>query len=158
METNISYLCIVINNNKIMVKKDKIVFNFLLIGAFLYREGNRILNEFGLNQQQFVVLKYISSRQPINQKEIHSHLLFEKSNLSKIIKKLENLELIKKTPGLNDSRYSLLTIKQKGKIIVKKAIKKIEIYNTELLENFSGKEIIKLNNTLEIFINKIRRQ
>ena len=71
---------------------------------------------------------------------------------------MENLELIKKTPGLNDSRYSLLTIKQKGKIIVKKAIKKIEIYNTELLENFSGKEIIKLNNTLEIFINKIRKQ
>ena len=94
-----------------MINKGRIVFNFLRIGAFLYREGNRIVSEYGLNQQQFVVLKYISRHQPINQKEIYSHLLFEKSNLSKIIKKLKNLDLIKKETDLNDSRYSLLTEK-----------------------------------------------
>lgn len=137
-----------------MTDKGKIVFNLLRIGAFLFREGNRIVSEYGLNQQQFVVLKYISSHQPINQKEIYSHLLFEKSNLSKIIKKLEKLELIKKETDSNDSRYSLLTIKSKGGIIIEKAMNKFETYNSELLENYSEEEIIILDNVLEIFINR----
>ncbi len=140
-----------------MKDKGKIIFNFLRIGAFLYREGNRIVSEFGLNQQQFVVLKYISSHQPINQKEIYSHLLFEKSNLSKIIKKLERLNLIRKGVDVNDSRFSLLTIKPEGIDIVENAMKKFDLYNSELLNAFSEQEISYINNSLEIFINKITK-
>lgn len=141
-----------------MIGKRKIIFHFLQIGAFLYREGNRIVNEFGINQQQFVVLRFISNHQPVNQKDIHSHLLFEKSNLSKIIKKLESLHLIRKKVSADDNRFSILTIKPKGKTIVKKAMKKIELYNSDLLKNFSEQEIYDINNSLEIFNNKMTKK
>jgi DNA-binding MarR family transcriptional regulator len=138
--------------------KRKIIFNFLQIGAFLYREGNRIVSEFGINQQQFVVLRFISNHQPINQKEIYSHLLFEKSNLSKIIKKLETLDLVKKKVSTEDNRFSILTIKPKGKTIIKNAMKKFESYNSNLLKEFSKQEIYDINKSLDIFINKMREK
>ncbi len=141
-----------------MIDKRKIIFHFLQIGAFLYREGNRIVNEFGINQQQFVVLRFISNHQPVNQKDIYSHLLFEKSNLSKIIKKLESLHLIKKEMSVDDNRFSILTIKPKGKTIIKKTMKKFELYNSDLLKEFSEQEIYDINKSLEIFNNKMKKK
>lgn len=141
-----------------MINKRKIIFHFLQIGTFLYREGNRIVDEFGINQQQFVVLRFISNHQPVHPKDIYSHLLFEKSNVSKIIKKLESLHLIGKEVSADDNRFCILTIKPKGKAIVKKAMKKFELYNSDLLKEFSEQEIYDINNSLEIFNKKMKKK
>jgi len=58
---------------------------------------------------------------------------------------------------VNDSRFSLLTIKPEGIDIVENAMKKFDLYNSELLNAFSEQEISYINNSLEIFINKITK-
>lgn len=92
-----------------------IVKDLLWLGSALHRNGNRIAGEYGLNQQQFVVLSEIIERGPINQKEIVGGLLIEKSNLSKIVKKLRTRGLIRMASSPQDGRTTLLSITGEGR-------------------------------------------
>ena len=94
-----------------------IMRNLLKIGSGLHRNGDRIAGEYGLNQQQFVVLTEIIDRGPINQKQLIGGLVIEKSNLSKIVKKLKSLGFIRITPSPEDGRATLLSVTKKGESV-----------------------------------------
>jgi hypothetical protein len=64
----------------------QIVQLLLKNGLFLQREVNQVFRRFGLKQQQFSVLDGIVWHGPINQKDLSETLLFEKSNISKIVR------------------------------------------------------------------------
>src|SRR6056300_1410127 len=64
----------------------QIVQGLLKCGQFLQREMNHVCQRFGLKQQQFTVLNEIIWHGPLTQKELGERLLFEKSNVSKIVK------------------------------------------------------------------------
>ena len=98
-------------------KASTIVRGLLRLGSDLHRLGDKITMEYGLNQQQFVVLSEIVDRGPINQKQLVGGLVIEKSNLSKIVKKLKTLGLIKISSSPEDGRSTLLSVTRKGKTI-----------------------------------------
>jgi len=104
-------------------KAPVIVKGLLKIGSDLHRLGNSITGKYGLNQQQFVVLSEIVDRGPINQKQLVGGLVIEKSNLSKIVKKLKTVDLINITSSPEDGRTTLLSatkkVKQFGKNVWK---------------------------------------
>ena len=85
-------------------QKTQIVKSLLRLGVFLQREGNRIVSDFGLNQQQLVVLKEIQEKGPVSQREICSELLLEKSNVSKIVGKLYSQGYITVSHSERDNR------------------------------------------------------
>ena len=108
--------------------EDRIVSSLLIIGSSLVKSGDQLVAQFGLNQQQFVTLRAISNQGPISQKQICSKLLFEKSHVSKVSRKLESLELIKIQQDPSDSRVTLLEVTEKGSQVIQKAM---EIFNKE---------------------------
>ncbi len=130
-------------------KSNQIVISLLRLGAFLTREGNRIVAHTGLNQQQYVVLNHINSRGPVCQKDICSSLLFEKSNVSKIIKKLVDLSFVIKESSSNDGRLHQLTVTEKGKQTVKVYNSYFDDGNERWLKSLSEEErllaIVTLN-------------
>jgi DNA-binding MarR family transcriptional regulator len=121
--------------------KNKIIVNFLRIGAYLLREGNRIAEKYGINQQQFVVLNFIGENELVSQKEICSSLLYEKSNVSKIIKRLEKIGLVEKKSSSGDLRYSHINITPKGQKVINQGIEDFNEFNTKLLGKLSDNEI-----------------
>jgi DNA-binding MarR family transcriptional regulator len=121
--------------------KNKIIVNFLRIGAYLLREGNRIAEKYGINQQQFVVLNFIGENELVSQKEICSSLLYEKSNVSKIIKRLEKIGLVEKKSSSGDLRYSHINITPKGQKVINQGIEDFNEFNTKLLGELSDNEI-----------------
>lgn len=90
-------------------KEARIVQLLLKCGQFLQRETNTVCQQFGLKQQQFNVLNEIIWQGPISQKELCERLLFEKSNLSKIVKILLEKELIHVAVAPGDRRMTLLS-------------------------------------------------
>ncbi len=118
----------------------QIVQHSLRLGAYLQREGNRILHDFDLNQQQFIVLKRIEEKGPLSQKSICSDLLFEKSNISKITGKLISLNLVSMSYSADDNRVSVLTITGKGKNVVVACMKKLNQWNSKWLTPLSKEE------------------
>ena len=128
-------------------QKTQIVKSLLRLGVFLQREGNRIVSDFGLNQQQLVVLKEIQEKGPVSQREICSELLLEKSNVSKIIGKLYSQGYITVSHSERDNRRSILTVTAKGNSILDRCMERLNQWNSEWLRPMSARE---LNNTVGI--------
>jgi len=122
-------------------EKDRIVINLLRLGAFLQREGGRIIGDLGLNQQQFVVLKQIEFKGPLNQTEIRSKLLLEKSNLSKIVKKLIESRFVRKTTASHDSRVCMLSITKRGKRAADEGMSRYNKWNQSWLKSLTEREV-----------------
>ncbi len=130
-------------------KRTQIVKQLLLLGAFLQREAGRLLADFGLNQQQFVVLKEIDELGPISQRDICSALLFEKSNVSKIVRKLEKAGLIGVTGSPDDSRVTLLGLTAKGAKVVRLCMARLDQWNQDWLKSLSDNDVRQAASTLE---------
>lgn len=128
------YICAMISQS------DQIIIRLLHIGNQLLKSGNRITAESGLNQQQFVVLNYIVSYQPVNQNQICSGLILEKSNISKIISKLERFGYIQIRGSLSDQRSMVIESTPKGKECVRRLTKTMHEYNERLLKDLSEEE------------------
>ena len=97
-------------NNPLSSKKlTQIVQGLLKCGQFLQREMNQVCERFGLKQQQFNLLNAIVWYGPISQKELGETLLFEKSNVSKIVKILLEKKWIRVAVAARDGRLTLLT-------------------------------------------------
>jgi DNA-binding MarR family transcriptional regulator len=118
-----------------------IIVGLLRIGAFLQREGDRIVKDFDLNQQQYVVLNYISINQPLNQNDICSRLLYEKSNVSKIVKKLVALKYVTQSPSNRDKRYIAIACTDQGIEVIKQGNLLFDQFNKKLFESLPKSEI-----------------
>lgn len=86
----------------------------LINGLFLQREVNQVFRRFGLKQQQFSVLDGIVWHGPISQKELAETLLFEKSNISKIVGILTDKKMINVVTDPVDRRLTLLSETPEG--------------------------------------------
>lgn len=124
------------NENQIQIVRD-----LLQIGAFLQKSGNRITKEFGLTQPQFVLLNEIVEKGSVNQKQIVGELLFEKSNVSKIVKKLHSAGLIHISISSNDARYTTLSVTKKGRKIWNECMERLNSWSIIWLEPLNEKEL-----------------
>lgn len=118
-----------------------IVKSLLRIGSSLHRNGDRITGEYGLNQQQFVVLTEIVETGPINQKQLVGGLVIEKSNLSKIVKKLKALGLIEITPSPEDGRATLLSASVKGERSWRQCMESLNAWQVSWIEPLKEEEV-----------------
>jgi len=104
------------------------------------REMNQVCQRFGLKQQQFSVLNEIIWHGPINQKELGENLLFEKSNVSKIIRILLEKNLISSALAPRDRRMTLLFETPEGLAVWKDCMQAFHHSSTEILSLLSEDE------------------
>ena len=130
----------------------QIVQGLLKCGQFLQREMNQVCQRFGLKQQQFNVLNEIVWHGPISQKELGEMLLFEKSNISKIVKILFEKKWIRVAVATHDRRLTLLTETPEGFDVWKESMQAFYQLSSELISILSVYEqdnAIRLLNKLE---------
>lgn len=132
-----------------MKNEDRIVKNLLQLGVFLYKTSNKMTEVYGLNQQQFILLNEIVSRQQVTQKQLVADLLLEKSNVSKIVKKLKKTELIVVDTSIQDRRTTIVRSTGKGKEVWHSCMRTLCDWNRQWLSSISGQEKEKILNALE---------
>jgi len=122
-------------------EKETLIVQLLLkCGLFLQREMNQVCQRFGLKQQQFSVLNEIVWHGPINQKELGEKLLFEKSNVSKIISILLEKNLIGSAIAPIDRRMTLLFETPEGLAVWKDCMQAFHQSSTEIMSLLSEDE------------------
>jgi len=122
-------------------EKETLIVQLLLkCGLFLQREMNQVCQRFDLKQQQFSVLNEIIWHGPINQKELGENLLFEKSNVSKIISILLEKNLISSALAPRDRRMTLLFETPEGLAVWKDCMQAFHQSSTEILSLLSEDE------------------
>ena len=107
----------------------------------LQRNGNRLLLPFDLNQHQFSIFFEIAKTGKIKQKEMVNRLLLEKAHVSKIVKKLQKMELITIITTDEDKRSAWLSPTKKGKETLKKCMKIFEKWNKEWIAEIDEKQL-----------------
>ena len=130
----------------------QIVQGLLKCGHFLQREMNQVCQRFGLKQQQFSVLNEIVWHGPLTQKELGERLLFEKSNVSKIVKILFERKWIGVAVATHDRRLTLLSETPEGFAVWEKCMQAFKESSSELISVLSEKEqlnAIRFLNTLQ---------
>ena len=122
-------------------EKETLAVQLLLkCGLFLQREMNQVCQRFGLKQQQFSVLNEIVWHGPISQKELGEALLFEKSNVSKIVKILLEKKLIDFAVAPGDRRMTLLFETPEGAAVWKDCMQAFHEASTEMMSQLSEDE------------------
>jgi len=130
-----------IKKNPVPPEKETLIVQLLLkCGQFLQREMNQVCQRFGLKQQQFNVLNEIVWNGPISQKELVKALLFEKSNVSKIVKILLEKKWIRVAVDTHDRRLTLLTETPEGFTVWKECIQAFNQSSSELISILSERE------------------
>ena len=123
------------------LEKETLIVQLLLrCGLFLQREMNQVCRRFGLKQQQFSVLNEIVWHGPINQKELGETLLFEKSNVSKIVRILLEKKMIDVEVAPGDRRMTLLFETPEGLAVWKDCMQAFHESSTEILSLLSDDE------------------
>ena len=123
--------------------------DLLKFGAFLQRIGDRVLRPFSVSQQEFAVLSAIVREgKPIYQTTIIVALLVERSNLSKIVKRLEMKGLIRVHPRPEDGRLRLLDASPSGVDLFRRANTALIRWNKEWMEGFNGDDLLSLREHL----------
>ena len=130
----------------------QIVQRLLKCGHFLQREMNQICQRFGLKQQQFSVLNEIVWHGPLTQKELGERLLFEKSNVSKIVKILFEKKWIRIAVATHDRRLTLLSETPEGFTVWEECMQAFKESSSALISVLSENEqanAIRLLNILQ---------
>ena len=96
-----------------------IIGKLMNIGGMLQRQGNKMLLPFNLNQQQFSIFFEIAKAGKVKQKEMVNRLLLEKAHVSKVVKKLQQMDLITVTENEEDKRSYWLSATKKGGELLK---------------------------------------
>ena len=130
------------------LEKLLIVRHLMRLGAYLEREGNRILADTGLTHQQYIVLTRISEHGPLSQKDVCSALLYEKSNVSKIVAKLADKGYITASASEEDRRAHVLLATQDGKEKIRHAQDRLAGWVSDWLKLVSEDEARKLLDNL----------
>ena len=91
-----------------------IIGKLMNIGGMLQNQGNRMLKPFNLNHQQFSIFFEIAKVGKVKQKEMVNRLMLKKSHVSKVVKKLHQMELITISETHEDKRSYLLSTTKKG--------------------------------------------
>jgi DNA-binding MarR family transcriptional regulator len=131
----------------------QIVQGLIKCAHFLQREMNHVCQRFGLKQQQFSVLNEIIGQGPITQKELGEALLFEKSNVSKIVKILFEKKWIQVTAASYDRRLTLLTETPEGFDAWEKCMHAFKKSSSEIMSVLSEEEQISAIR----FLNKLQQ-
>ena len=140
--------------NPVTPEKETLIVQLLLrCGLFLQREMNQVCNRFGLKQQQFSVLNEIVWHGPISQKELGETLLFEKSNVSKIVRILLEKKLIDVVIAPGDRRMTLLYETPEGVAVWKDCMQAFHESSTEMMSQLSENEAAKAFK----FLKKLQR-
>ena len=140
------------------LKENQIAVNVLRVSAYLLREGNRIASRYQLNQQQFVVLNYINNNLEVRQNDICSSLVYEKSNVSKIVKKLEKLGYVVLKEDKEHTRSLIIETSTLGVRVVEEGLVEFSRFHKNFLKEFSSFEIDNVLLATNMLSHVIRHQ
>lgn len=123
---------------------DTIIFSIDMILRTLKSELKQKIDNLniGITGEQFIVLDTICSLKDVYQQKLSDIIMKDKSNMTRILRVLEDKELISREVGnVNNRLVYFLRTTEKGRKIVEDNMPKIKIFITEIFEHIEDEEI-----------------
>jgi len=114
---------------------------------------NQTLKNWDLSNAQMDLISRITASGQLSQKELADQLLVTKGNITQLLKKLENLELIKRE---REWKIKYISLTEKGKSLYEKVRPELEEYQKGYFQNLSSDEKRQLLALLRKIEGKIK--
>lgn len=94
----------------------KAILNLIYTAGWLQLEQTHMFRPFELSPQQYNVLRILRGRRPefATVAYIQERMLDRMSNASRLVDKLEDKKLVRRTPSVSDKRQTNISITTKG--------------------------------------------
>jgi len=140
------------NNHAVIIGK------LMSISGLLRREADRLLSPFQLNQQQFSILFEIFRAGRVSQKDMINRLKLEKAHVSKIVKKLQSMDLVTVETSHGDRRFAVISMTERGRALTGQCRKIIGHWRRERLNQFNEDELRKILESLSLLHEAFEKQ
>ena len=129
----------------------KLGVNIIYSASWLSAINLKVLKKFNLSIQQFNILRILKGRhpEPATVKLLTERMLDKMSNASRLVEKLKQKDLVKRTSCPTDRRQVDIEITELGMKTVNEASKVLEEHVVSSLSNISKDEANVLNNLLD---------
>lgn len=140
--------------NEFLSKEQETHVNLVYTAIYVDSKLEDILSEFSLDLPLFSILRIVDSKSDkiINIKEIQQGMIHKMANTSRLIKVLEDRELIKREPSKEDKRVVNVSLTDKGSIVMEQLDDLTNEYHIKQFSGLSKKELDTFNELL----NKVR--
>jgi len=128
----------------------KAVVNLMYTYFFVKEKLSSRLNDYGVTLQQYNVLRILKGQYPkgITTSDIRSRMLDKMSDASRLVDRLEKLELVIKKVNPDDRRLVIVTITEAGlELLEKVEMEKGSI--EQLSDKLNVEEVTQLNTLLD---------
>ncbi len=137
-------------NKPVKHKGHETLLNIVVTATLLVKEAQQILRPVGLTDAQFNVLMMLKTQSEfgtLNQTELGTMLLVNRSNVTGLIDRMEQAGLVKRIPDNDDRRVNLVEMTEAGDKILESAqalyFKRIEEI-TSVLSSNEDKHLCKI--------------
>ena len=113
------------------------------------------LKDFEINKVQAEVLIILQHKNGCNQNELNETFLFNKANITKIIKQLEKREYIERIASEEDKRAKGVYLTQKGRDILPQIIEILDEWTSILTKDIPTSDIKTVEKALAKMVENI---
>jgi DNA-binding MarR family transcriptional regulator len=139
-----------IQSNKFKSEVHKAGLNIMYTAWWLKTIGYQELKEFGLTHEQYNVLRILKGKHPEQMcvKDIAGRMIEKNSNVPRIIDRLTDKDLVKRSQGCEDARQTVMSLTESGISILAASTKQLDNLWTGAL-TLTEEEATTLNTLLE---------
>ena len=141
-------------NNAIDFSKNsdgwKIILPIILIDKFILDKTDISLSHFGLlRSDSDVLVTLFFNNKVLSPTELYEAMLFSSGGMTKVLKRLEEKELISRIPSSIDKRSLLVQLEVKGEVLIKQALLAIAEYQSQFLSILEESEKVVIENAFK---------
>lgn len=133
-------------------KAHETLLNIVLTGSLLMKEGHKVLEPFGITEAQFNILMLLKHHCPdghINQTELGRMLLVNRSNVTGLIDRMEQANLVRRLPDSDDRRVHQIEMTENGAEILEKSERVYYRRIEEIMSQLTSDQLDSLIDRLE---------
>jgi DNA-binding MarR family transcriptional regulator len=137
--------------------KTNITLDFLRISNLLSRYGAKMVADVGLNSiQQWVILKAIIEKGDISIGEIKEETLVTKQNMTGMINRLQQANLVELFTDPEDKRRTRVKVTEEGERIYKQLSSSRDEFNGKSYNIYNDQEIAVLSHLLSRLVEHLK--
>lgn len=135
------------------------LYNLLKTTFILLDDGDRqLFGQFDLSPTRYYALLHISEKPGLSSSELSDRLLCDKSNVTRIVKGLENSGHIVRKPHETDGRTLRLYLTEKGEVVCEQISTAHQTYNEQRLSCINEISQGSLLENLSILNNSLQEE
>lgn len=141
-----------IKQKRFKSEEERLIINLVYTSGWLASEQSRYFKQFGISLQQYNVLRILRGQQPkpASVSLIQERMLDKMSNASRLIEKLKQKKLVKRSECPSDRRQVDVVITEDGLTLLAEIDKQDEYMNA-ICNSLTQDEMKNLNNLLDKF-------